>query len=399
MGDEDDDDMEIEIEDIRQAAQAAMQADAADMDIDFAEDGDDVTEAMEAAIAGYPPPPPPPPPSAGQRRRVLTPTESEDEQPEAPLPPLAANAPFGAVPKTPKKKVVNLHPQRPSKHWLQKPEGYKGPKPNDPAEDLWQRVRMDWLILYDLRLWKTLRIKLRHLYITNVATIPLFKRILGLRFAGLYTPLAELYLIADREPDHSIINLSVQMLTTPSITEEVVERGNFLTNLMAILYTFLTTRQVGFPENVQPRATLAFEAGSVTNRRMFHFFVDMRWLFQSEFIHYKMRTEPRYLLQFLDLVKLHQGLCPNVRALGEHVEYESDAWISASLIIKEIDRLCKAVASSFEPGSGELSVDADMQRAIRNVAQVTMINSFGYERNRFRQHEMRDDMALSLIHI
>lgn len=390
---EDDDDMEIEIEDIRQAAQAAMQADAADMDIDFAEDGDDVTEAMEAAIAGYPPPPPPPPPTTGQRRRVFTPAESEDDQPEAPLPALNANTPFGQVPKTPKKKVVNNHPQRPSKHWLQKPEGYKGRRPSDPAEDLWQRVRMDWLILYDLRLWKTLRIKLRHLYITNVATIPHFKRILGLRFAGLYTPLAELYLIADREPDHSIINLSVQMLTTPSITEEVVERGNFLTNLMAILYTFLTTRQVGFPEDVQPRATLAFEAGSVTNRRMFHFFVDMRWLFQSEFIHHKMRTEPRYLLQFLDLVKLHQGLCPNVRALGEHVEYESDAWISASLIIKEIDRLCKAVATSYEPRPGDLSVDGDMQRAIRNVAQVTMINSFGYERNRFRQHEMRDDMA------
>lgn len=374
---------EMEIE-LTQTTRAAMEG---EMDIDFTEEGVDDTEAMEAALAGYPPPPPPPPP--GQRNQIMTPTESEDGAEEHTQP--VSDAPHKSVPQTPSEKVT-YKSSRPSKHWLQKPEGYQpNRRPSDPAEDLWKRVRLDWLILYDLRLWKTLRIKLRHLYITNVATIPHFKRVLGLRFAGLYTPLAELYLVADREPDHSIINLSVQMLTTPTITEEVVERGNFLTNLMAILYTFLTTRQVGFPENVQPKATLAFDAGSVTNRRMFHFFIDMRWLFQSEFIHHKMRSEPRYLLQFLDLVKLHQGICPNVRAVGDHVEYESDAWISASLIIKEIDRLSKAVASSFECKSAE--VDGNLQRAIRTTAQVTMINAFGYERTRFFAHEIKDDMA------
>jgi len=384
--DDDGEEMEIELE---QNANAAMEG---EMDIDFPEEeGIDDTEAMEAALAGYPPPPPPPPP--GQRHRVMTPTESEDGAEEQARP--VTDAPHKNVPKTPIEKVTYKRPLKPSKHWLEKPDGYKGPRPSEPAEDLWQRVRLDWLVLYDLRLWKTLRIKLRHLYITNVATIPHFKRVLGLRFAGLYTPLAELYLVADREPDHSIINLSVQMLTTPSITEEVVERGNFLTNLMAILYTFLTTRQVGFPEDVQPKATLAFDAGSVTNRRMFHFFIDMRWLFQSEYIHHKMRTEPRYLLQFLDLVKLHQGICPNVRAVGDHVEYESDAWISASLIIKEIDRLSKAVASSFESKSPE--VDTYLQRAIRTTAQVTMINAFGYERKRFHAHEIKDDMAWHTI--
>lgn len=397
--DDDDDDEFDEEEEIvlneEEAEEMEMEIDGADqtggldgdIDMDFTEEGIDDTEAMEAALAGYPPPPPPPPP--GHRNRVMTPAESDDGAEEQTRP--VIDAPHKQIPQTPVEKVTPKGPLRPSKHWLEKPEGYRAPRPSEPAEDLWQRVRLDWLVLYDLRLWKTLRIKLRHLYITNVATIPHFKRILGLRFAGLYTPLAELYLVADREPDHSIINLSVQMLTTPSITEEVVERGNFLTNLMAILYTFLTTRQVGYPEDAQPKATLAFDAGSVTNRRMFHFFVDMRWLFQSEFIHHKMRTEPRYLLQFLDLVKLHQGICPNVRAVGDHVEYESDAWISASLIIKEIDRLSKAVASSFESSSPEL--DAHLQRAIRTTAQVTMINAFGYERKRFHAHEIKDDMA------
>jgi E3 ubiquitin-protein ligase UBR1 len=398
--DDDDDDgemelfedgMEIDVEDLRTMSNAIAASNAdAEMDIDSLYENEDANEAFEATLAGYPPPPPPPPRSA-QRRRIFTPQDSDDGEPEHPRP--NTTEPYGNVPRTPKVKGALKKHLRPSKHWVEKPAGFKGPRPSEPCEDLWQRVRLDFLILYDLRLWKVLRIHLRHLYITTVVTIPRFKRILGLRFAGLYTALAQLYLIADREPDHSIINLSVQMLTTPTITQEVVERGNFLTNLMAILYTFLTTRQVGFPEDVSPRATLAFDAGAVTNRRMFHFFLDLRWLFQSEFIHFRMRVEPRYLLQFLDLVKLHQGVCPNLRATGEHVEYESDAWISASMVVKEVNKLCKQVAVSFEPKLELNDGNMNLQRAIRTVAQVTMINSFGYERKRFQAAEVKDDLG------
>ncbi|KAF2770353.1 hypothetical protein EJ03DRAFT_373708 [Teratosphaeria nubilosa] len=396
------DDMDVEEDDggmdVEQGSVTHVTShEAADMDIDFVDENEDVTEAFEATLAGYPPPRPPP--RQGQRRRILTPADSDDgeasaEQQSRP----EIRAPYGNVPETPapkSKKAREKRSSRPSKHWLEKPAAFRDPRPQEACEDLWQRVRLDFLILYDLRLWKSLRINLRHLYITTVVTIPRFKRILGLRFAGLYTALAQLYLIADREPDHSIINLSVQMLTTPSITEEVVERGNFLTNLMAILYTFLTTRQVGFPEHVSPKATLAFDSGAVTNRRMFHFSLDLRWLFQSPFIQYKMRSEQRYLLQFLDLVKLHQGVCPNVRALGEHVEYESDAWISASMIVKEINKLCKSAAVSFElkNRTGMEDLVAQLQQALRLVAHVTMINSFGYERKRFSAAELKDEMA------
>jgi E3 ubiquitin-protein ligase UBR1 len=381
--------MEVEIEDIRQAANAAMAGQVETMDMDHFMGEDDDGEAFEATIAGYPPPPPPPPRGASQSRTIFTPADSDDG--ETPTEATASvKPPYHVLPKTPKVKPQTRRPLRPSKHWLEKPASFRS-RASQPCEDIWQRVRLDYLILYDLRLWKVLRIHLRHLYITTVVTIPNFKRILGLRFAGLYTTLSQLYLIADREPDHSIINLSVQMLTTPSITEEVVERGNFFTNLMAILYTFLTTRQVGYPDDVNPKATLAFDAGAVTNRRIFHFFMDLRWLCQSEFIHHKLRTEHRYLLQFLDLVKLHQGVCPNVRALGEHVEYESDAWISASMIVKEVNKLCKQVAASFEPKADDSNVN--LQRALRTAAQAAMINSFGYERKRFVAAELKDDMA------
>ncbi len=266
-------------------------------------------------------------------------------------------------------------------------------------EDLSKNIRIDSMILFDLRLWKVARTSLRDLYISTVVKIPQFKRILGLRFSGLYTTLAQLFLIADREPDHSIINLSLQILTTPSICQEVIERGNFLTNLMAILYTFLTTKQVGYPRDVDPGATLAFDAGSVANRRLYHFFSDLRYFLASSFVQAKVRADSHFLTQYLDLVKLLQGICPNVRAVGEHVEYETDAWISAALLTREVNKLCRQFAETFQitPSSSNQNKKATYD-AISLTAAIAIVNSFGLERKRFEHGEIKDVVRFHTVH-
>ncbi|KAG4028017.1 hypothetical protein MFRU_025g00820 [Monilinia fructicola] len=366
-----------------------------DGDVDMVGADDEALEVQEATMAGYPPPPPPPPaPQRITRDRDLTPSDSDTAE----MQPLISDSLYAKakmdIPKTPKnpmKKEIG----KPARYWLESPPGYTDRESVPLHEDLWHKLRLDWLILFDLRMWKKVRVDLRELYISTVVSIPEFKRVLGLRFAGLYTTLAQLYLIADREPDHSIINISLQMLTTPSITAEIVERGNFLTNLMAILYTFLTTRQVGHPYEIFPNATLAFDSGSVTNRRMYHFFMDLRYLFGSEHVQEKLRTDERYMLQFLDLVKLHQGICPNVRAVGEHVEYETDAWISASLITREINRLCRQFSESFKWTPGEST--EPICRAIRTAAKAVILSSLGTERKRFTQAEIKDEVKFKKV--
>ncbi|KAJ4312598.1 E3 ubiquitin-protein ligase ubr1 [Neodidymelliopsis sp. IMI 364377] len=372
-----------------------------DVEMEAFESADEALETSEATLAGYPAPLPPPPPpefATGQRtqhEQSDTPAESDSEPLGAPS--MSHVEPLMNVPGTPHTRSLPLRPSRPPQYWLEKPEGY-GRRPGTPAhEDLWQRLRLDRLVLYDLRMWKQLRIGIRDVFISTVVSIPEFKRLLGLRFAGVYTALAQLFLIADREPDHSIINLSLQMLTTPSITSEVVERGNFLTNLLAIVYTFLTTRQVGYPANVDPKATLAFEQGAVTNRRLHHFFMDTKYLLASEFVQDKIREQPRYLLQFLDLVKLHQGICPNIRAVGEHLEFESEAWISASLITREINKLCRHFADSFTWRNEEDATN--ICRAIRATAEVVTINSLGAERKRFDQAELKDETRFKTLEV
>lgn len=279
-----------------------------------------------------------------------------------------------------------------STHW-RAPAASKGKSVETSVpmwEDLRQNIRLDSLILFDLRLWKKLRVALRELLISTVIKVPQFKRILGLRFAGLYTTLAQLYLIADREPDHSILHLSVQILTTPSISEEVIQKANFLTNLMAILYTFLTTRQVGYPEEVDPEATLGFDAVSVANRRLYQFFNDLRFFLATPSIKDRVRLEKQYLMQYLDLAKLSQGICPNVRAVGEHVEYETDAWISASLLTREINKLCRQLTEAYQGSASIHGIDEYLSDAIRQTTITTILVCSGLDYQRFEQSEIKE---------
>jgi E3 ubiquitin-protein ligase UBR1 len=387
-----------------------MMVDARDSvsELDMAFRPNEALEDHEATLAGYPPPPPPPPvpailpddPVPGRadvqntqttQQRETTPSDSD-----MPEPLIAQNIYSKAnieIPKTPGKTEKAM--PNPGLYWLETPAAYTQSESIPPAEDVFQRVRLDWLLLFDLRMWKKVRNDLRALYISTVVQIPEFKRVLALRFASLYTILAQLYLVGDREPDHSIINLSLQMLTTASITAEVIERGNFLTSLLAILYTFLTTRQVGHPWDISPIAVLAFDSGSVTNRRMYHFYQDLKYLFSSQHVQERLRSEPRYMMQFLDLVKLHQGIGPNVRAVVEHVEYEADSWITASLVTRQINLQARNLAEAFRDcPTNEVR---NLMRAIRIAAKATVFNSVGGDRLRLKQGEIKDEVKFKTM--
>ena len=361
------------------AADALADADATDdadeMDTDGDNDFLDVSERLDGEQ--------PSPPTVPRERLPIIP---------APEPPRApdGSANYRNVPKL-HPSPVRTTPDGPPAHWVPPTPHQDANTAEAPVyEDLSKNIRIDSMILFDLRLWKIARIGLRDLYISTVVKMPQFKRILGLRFAGLYTSLAQLYLIADREPDHSIINLSLQILTTPSICQEVIEKGNFLTNLMAILYTYLTTKQVGHPVDVDSGATLAFDTGAVANRRLFHFFSDLRYFLASDYVQAQIRADRRYLSQYLDLVKLLQGICPNVRAIGDHVEYETDTWISAALLTREVNKLCRQFSETYQLAQADPLERQRTYEAVQEATAIAALNSLGLERKRFEQGEIKD---------
>lgn len=271
-------------------------------------------------------------------------------------------------------------------HWLNAQRRPKsGPAPH-VSEDLGRRVRIDHLIFYDMRMFKTFRQGLRQLYTSTLVATPKYKRILSLRFAELYDSLCQLYLLADREYESSIITLSIQMLTTPSIAKEIVVERNFLTRLLAVLYTFLTTHQVGEPQDVDPTATIMLDSSSLSNRRFYHMFHDITCLLDVAAVKDFIKVSPDCLLQFLDFAKLSQGICPNERVIGEHVEYESDAWSMAQVLTRNVSMLSKQFSGCFywTPNTDPSAI----VRALKAAARAATLNALGSEKDRFTKSEM-----------
>lgn len=381
-------------------AQTEIVSDLDEMDTDGDNDFLDAAERMEDADEAVPPPPPAGAPIMEPEPAIAVAHDELSRHPSMTLS-HGDNMNFRNVPRTP---GIGTNPGRRNTradalHWRAPVDSARktAEAPLPVWEDLRKNIRLDAMILFDLRLWKKLREKLRSLLISTMIKVPQFKRLLGLRFAGLYTTLAQLYLIADREPDHSILHLSVQILTTPSIAEEVIQRANFLTNLMAILYTFLTTRQVGFPEEVDPDATLGFDAGSVANRRLLQFFSDLRYFLSSPFIRDRVRVEKQYLMQYLDLAKLSQGICPNNRAIGEHVEYEADTWISASLLTREINKLCRQITEAYQGCGKKSGIDEYLSDAIRQSTITTLLVCSGLDDSRREQSEIKNRISFHKV--
>ena len=125
----------------------------------------------------------------------------------------------------------------------------------------------------------------------------------------------------------------------------------------------------------------------MTNRRIHHFFNDMKYLLESSHVQRQIRRNDEHLLQFLDFIKLFQGICPNIRAVGEHVEYENDSFMSAGYLVRDITRMthqfCRAFTwTKFEDASS-------ITRAIRHTAKVAIVNSLGVE------HKLSEDSRMT----
>jgi E3 ubiquitin-protein ligase UBR1 len=131
----------------------------------------------------------------GGRAPLRAATQELDETPEQQNPPEeapvadAGSQPpnpnsYVPIPRTPSH-VVRPKPGGTESHWQVQPPTHAPGEKVAAYEDLWQRTRLDWLVLYDLRLWKKTRTDLRDLYISTVVNVPQFKRIMGLRLSAL----------------------------------------------------------------------------------------------------------------------------------------------------------------------------------------------------------------------
>ncbi|KAF0448599.1 putative ubiquitin-protein ligase UBR2 [Gigaspora margarita] len=238
------------------------------------------------------------------------------------------------------------------------------------SEDFKKELRLDKLLLLDLRLWKEARAGLRELYIGSLIVNREYKKILGIRFARNYVKLAKAFLTPDREPEHSIVLFSVQLFTVPSISTVLVTQYNFLSTIFTILHTFFTSDTVGGPINLH--AKIDCDSDSFKNRRYFHIFQDLRYIISNDIVKKAVPKQLHYLTQYLNLITLFQGMNPNVRATQQHVEYENDSWVNAFNATLQIAKSCRQYSECYAGDTATLCMT--IHTVLRKLYEICVRN-------------------------
>ncbi|CAJ0823623.1 3994_t:CDS:10 [Entrophospora sp. SA101] len=233
---------------------------------------------------------------------------------------------------------------------------YKASTTNQLAEDFNKKLRLDKLFLLDFRLWKEARSGLKKLYIKTLATDPEYKKIMGIRFARNYVKIAKAFLTPDREPEYSIILFSIQLFPIATISSILVNKYHFLSTIFAVFHTFFTSDAVGDVKDIDPSARINCEAPSFKNRCYFHIFSDFKNIMSTTAVKESVHRHSQYLVQYLNLITLFQGMNPNVRATQQHVEYETESWVNAFNVTLQIAKSCRQFSECYTVNTKVLSI-------------------------------------------
>ncbi|RCI05259.1 hypothetical protein CU098_012350, partial [Rhizopus stolonifer] len=268
-----------------------------------------------------------------------------------------------------------------------------GKKPSKPVEqqetfqsaismqkEFEEKLRLDYFMLYDLKLWKEVRISLRELYIASLASNPHFKKILGKRLARNYARLAESFLLRDREPENSIILFSVQLLTVPTVSDLLVHNYYFFGLICSTLTAFfLTDRLYLLLPSERPKypSRINCESRAFRTRRYFNAFHDLRYIMNVDMIKRVLAQDPLYLCQYLDLISLFQGMNAQICQKDTHVEYESEIWVNAFNVTLQIAKCCRQFSDCFAmlpftTDEDKISTTTTVVRAISRVLKAIM---------------------------
>ncbi|KAI8058400.1 hypothetical protein BDF22DRAFT_665495 [Syncephalis plumigaleata] len=228
------------------------------------------------------------------------------------------------------------------------------------------RCRLDYFLLFDIRLWKNARSSLHTLFITTLMHSLGSKMALSAVFARNYMHLADAFLSQDRAPETSVMHFTVQLFTAPTIAVYLAEDHRFLNTIITLLRIhFLPEATSDGDAERSIDAHINCSSPAFTNRRFMHIFQDLRFMLSSPSARRAIGQDPRNLLNYLELLNLFQDMNPQRRAIDRHVEYESDTWINAFQVTMLLARTVQPLAQSYAQNARILAMS--LQRVLRHI--------------------------------
>ncbi|KIY73143.1 hypothetical protein CYLTODRAFT_387655 [Cylindrobasidium torrendii FP15055 ss-10] len=214
-------------------------------------------------------------------------------------------------------------------------------------------TRLDILFLYHARLWKKPRLNLREVYTSVLTLSHPHKLAIAGHFASVYHRVIDTYLLVDHEAETSIKYFALQLFTTPSVAAHITRNYKLITRLLSIITSFFTNQIVDKRIVYPPvgNATLDIDASPFKSKRFMPVFSDLRYLCHNPPVQKMIAHNRSFITEFAKTCQLFMCVNPNKRAATNHVEYETDAWISVFNVTLSLSRVIKVYGDAFSHAS------------------------------------------------
>ncbi|KAG4075561.1 hypothetical protein HA402_003386 [Bradysia odoriphaga] len=186
---------------------------------------------------------------------------------------------------------------------------------------------LNHILLNDFKLWKTARASWHRLLISGMLMEYENKKTLAILFTKLYPSLMQEFIRDDHEHSFSVVSLSVQIFTVPTIAQHLIAHESAFFKLMHTFYSesiekYVKKKILQFAKNT---------ANMNVFKRAAYTLFDLKYLLSFKPDVWTDDLRKNFLHGFqilLKLLKEMQGMDSVHRQTGQHMEYEPE-WESA----------------------------------------------------------------------
>ncbi|TDG39200.1 hypothetical protein AWZ03_014378 [Drosophila navojoa] len=246
------------------------------------------------------------------------------------------------------------------------------------------------ILEYDVKLWKTARTCWHRLLISGMLMEYENKMVLAQEFSRRYATIVEDFISDDHDHSFSIVSLSVQLFTVPSIAHHLIAHEGIFDKLLHTFYhvaieNFIHNRTLHFSKNI---ASMTFF------KRANYILYDLRYLLslKPEVLSNELRNG------FLDgckalmrVLNVMQGMESITRQMGQHMDYEPEWECAFNLHIK----LASTISQVIEWAASDVKL---LRKLYKMTVRALVNNSFIVGNEKVEPKTVADHVANCLIY-
>jgi E3 ubiquitin-protein ligase UBR1 len=212
----------------------------------------------------------------------------------------------------------------------------------------------------------------------------------------MYPKIIETFILRDREPEHSVRLMTVQLFSVPSIARELVASHdyNFLQKLLLMLQAVftggLTQMSLELPPLPPANGMASPQSMLIRHQRCYQMFHDVRYLLAATGVQTLLVEQSAHLDYFLPFLALFNGIAPNRRAQGEHVEFESEVWVPVFHVVTQLARAAAQFGAAFSRATS-----LQLSDALVTTARVILMNTLKLHQNQPDSYEPIESRLVS----